>query len=440
MKPTTAVVTIAALFSATAARAQTTPGGITLDEAISRGLANSLRIAELQAREESARAVEDRAGAVRLPIVAAQAGYTRTNHVEPFGLVPQPGEGLRLLYPDVPDNYRGRIGLQWPIYSGGRLEALERAARAERDASGADLAAARADLTLEITRAFWALVTAGETERVLDRSLQSIDAHVRDLRNRLEQGLIPPNDVLTAEAQQSRERLLAIEATNTRAIAEADLRRLLGAPDDEPLLPAAALELGPAAGEPLPALFDRARQRRPERRALEERQAVQRARIDAASAGRLPQVAFDGGYDYARPNPRIFPRADQWQDSWDVSVNFTWTLWDAGRTRADRAEAEAGARVAAARLADFDRSVRFEIRQRQLEVESSRAAIAASEDGLRAATEARRVVGERFAAGVATSTDVLDAETDLLQAELARTRALANARLADARLLRAVGH
>jgi outer membrane protein TolC len=34
---------------------------------------------------------------------------------------------------------------------------------------------------------------------------------------------------------------------------------------------------------------------------------------------------------------------------------------------------------------------------------------------------------------------VLDAASDLLQAELARTRALANARLAEARLARAIG-
>jgi outer membrane protein TolC len=72
-------------------------------------------------------------------------------------------------------------------------------------------------------------------------------------------------------------------------------------------------------------------------------------------------------------------------------------------------------------------------------VQSSRAEIVAAADGVRAATEARRVVNERFAAGVATATDVLDAETALLQAELDRTRALASARLADARLERAVG-
>ena len=49
------------------------------------------------------------------------------------------------------------------------------------------------------------------------------------------------------------------------------------------------------------------------------------------------------------------------------------------------------------------------------------------------------MLGERFTAGVATNTDVLDAQTDLLQAELDRTRAVAAARLALARLDRAMG-
>ena len=56
-----------------------------------------------------------------------------------------------------------------------------------------------------------------------------------------------------------------------------------------------------------------------------------------------------------------------------------------------------------------------------------------------AATEARRVVDERFRAGVATSTEVLDAQVALLEAELERTRLNAGLRLSEARLLRAVG-
>ena len=93
----------------------------------------------------------------------------------------------------------------------------------------------------------------------------------------------------------------------------------------------------------------------------------------------------------------------------------------------------------AAKIADFDRHLAFEVEQRRLDVDSAIAAIAAADVGIRAAQEAQRVLGERFTAGVATNTDVLDAQTDLLQAELDRTRAVAAARLAMARLDRAMG-
>jgi len=74
-----------------------------------------------------------------------------------------------------------------------------------------------------------------------------------------------------------------------------------------------------------------------------------------------------------------------------------------------------------------------------LDLDSAHAAIAASADGVASASEALRVVSNRFAAGVATNTEVLDAQVALLQAELDRTRAVANSHLAEARLARAVG-
>jgi outer membrane protein TolC len=103
--------------------------------------------------------------------------------------------------------------------------------------------------------------------------------------------------------------------------------------------------------------------------------------------------------------------------------------------------AQAGSVVTAARqrLQEFDSAVALEVRQRQLEIDSGRAAIAAAGDAVRAAGEARRVVAERYQAGVATQTEVLDADFALVQAELDRTRAQAGVRLAEARLARALG-
>ena len=173
------------LCAAASAHARQPAGTLTLEDAIAQGLANSARLAELEARQDSAAAIADGRAAARLPTVAAQGGYTRTNHVEEFAII-QPGQPQLVVYPDVPDNYRTRLDVQWLFYSGGRVDALERAARAEHQATGEDLAAARADLRLEITRAFWTLVTAREAEQVLARSLDSIGAYVRDLRARLD--------------------------------------------------------------------------------------------------------------------------------------------------------------------------------------------------------------------------------------------------------------
>jgi outer membrane protein len=437
--PFVARVGAAILLASSYAQAQQPPLRLTLDDAIARGLANSVRLAELQARQEAAQAVESGRAAAQRPTMSLQGGYTRTNHVEEFVIV-QPGQLRQVVYPDIPDNFRSRLDLQWLVYSGGRLDYLERAARAEREATGEDLTAARSDLRLEIARAFWALVTAKEAELVFGRSLESIAAFVRDLKARLDQGLIPPNELLSAEAQYSRQRVAAIEATNARQIADADVRRLIGAEGIGPIEAIATLEPPPAAGAAnLERLIADAIANRPERRALTDRAEAADARSEAAKAGLRPQIAVNGGYDYARPNPRIFPRVGRWEDSWDVSVNASWALWDGGRTRAERAEADANGRAARARVADFDRQVTFEVQQRQLELDSSRAAIAAAADGVRAALEAQRVLAERFKAGVATNTEVLDAQTDLLGAELDRTRALANARLAEARLARAIG-
>jgi outer membrane protein len=339
----------------------------------------------------------------------------------------------------VPDNFRTRLDLQWPIYSFGRADALERAARAEADATGLDLAAARNDLKLEIARAFWAVVTSTEAVRVVDESVRRMDAMLEDVRNSLKVGLVAPNDVLSVEAQRARQQMFLVQARNALDQALLDLRRLIGDPPDSPIALDAALESAPG---PVPApdsLVDAARGARPDRKALETRLLGAVDRRQASEANRRPTLSVGGGLNLSNPNPLIFPRAAQWNGTFDASVNLSWTFWDFGRTQADIAAASAAERAARERLLEFDTTLDVEVRQRRLDLDSARAAVASAEESVRAATEARRVAGERFAAGVATPTDVLNAQLALLQAGLDRTQALANVRLAEARLDRALG-
>ena len=440
------MVAVAAIVGAVAAapRAQAQAAGppairLTLQDAVERALSVSHRVGEASARQDAAEAaVSSRAVADR-PLVSVLAGYTRTNHVEEFAVPGAPGTGPRVIYPDVPDNWRSRLDLQWPVYTFGRFDASERAARAEATAAGKDLATTRADMRLEATRAFWTLVTATESVRVVEEALALVDAHLRDVKNMLAAGLVAPNDVLSVEAQRSREQVLLIEARNARDVAEADLRRVTGLAPDVVLTIDAVLE-GPfdvvPSHEPLLA---EARSNRPERQALEARIGGLGQRKEAVAAGLRPVIALAAGVDYAKPNARIFPRVDEWNESWDVGVNVAWPLWDGGRVKADVAEVSANQRALEQRLAEFDTVLDFEVRQRRLDLESARAAVTAASDGVTAAVEARRVVAERFKAGLVSNTDVLVAQQALLLARFDRTRTLAAARMALARLDRAVG-
>jgi outer membrane protein TolC len=426
------------LSVAALAVAQPSPLRLTLQEAITRGLDASHRVGELTAREEAARAVADQRKAAEQPQVGLLAGYTRTNHVQEFG-VPNPAGGLRVIYPDIPDNYRSRIDFQWPIYTAGRSTALVNAASAEASAIARDRDAVRADLKLEITRAYWSVITARSSVDVVQQALTRIGAHLADVKNQLSVGLIPPSDVLTIEAQQSRQQMLAIEAANILENASLDFRRLVGLAPDTLFELADVSLVPPVPPKDIAPLVAAARTNRPELRALSIRIEGAGEREKAAAAGRMPTIATVGGYDLARPNPRIFPRQEVWKPSWDVGVNVSWPLFDGGRVKAEIAEAGANRRAIEERLKDLDTTVEVDVRQRVSDLVSAEASITASEAAVKSAAEARRVLAERFSAGVATNTDVLDAQVALLQAELDRTRALASAQLAAARLDRALG-
>jgi len=411
---------------------------LSLREAIARGVETSHRLGELEA-VRLARAVSvDSVRAGKLPQVALVGGYQRTNHVDEFG-ISQPSGAVRIIYPDIPDNWRSRLDLQWPAYTGGRVEALTRAARADAEAARNDLETAATDLRFEIARAYWSLVTARQNVIVVEESLRRVEAHLADAKARFDAGFLSPNDVTAAEAQRSLQEGLLIETRNAARVASLAVARLVGAPPSSTIEPTEVLEsLGNLPADPAP-LVEEARQRRPDRKAVEERIKAGTDRSFAAAAASRPVLSVGAGLDYARPNPRIFPRAADWQHSWDVGVTASWSIFDGGRARAEAAAAEASTDALRQRLGDLDAALEFDVRQRWLDIDSSRARSRAAMDAVRSANETTRVLRDRFEVGVATSTDVLDAQSVLLDAELQRTRALAAGRIEEANLDRVLG-
>lgn len=441
MRPLTATLAsalVALAATGAALEAAEAPVRLTLAEAVSRAREASALLAQNRALEEAAAADRRAAGAQRLPLVEASAGYTRGSHV-PELVLSLPGQAPRTLFPDIPDNGRARLGLSLPLYTGGRLGALAEAADREREAASHDTRTAEADLVLETTAAYWSLVTARESERVLAEALEAFDAHLRDARNREAQGLAARNEVLAVSVERERADLARLRSRSGAEGARANLVRLLDLPASAAVEPTEPLPSATAAAEDVETLVGVALASRPERSALAARVSAADARRRLEGAARLPQVGAAAGWDYANPNRKITPPTADWKDTWDASVNLTWSVFDSGRTSAAVARARARADALRQALADLDRRIRLQVTLRRLDLETARAAVDVAERSREAAEENRRVVAERYREGVAASSELLDAEVVLLRAGLERTDALAQTRLARAALDRAVG-
>lgn len=463
-----ALVAVAAPPSATGAPAapadravpDTVVVPLTLAETVGRARESSARLASVAARRDAAGARLREARGARLPELEVSAGYTRYSDVPELSIA-LPGGQSRTLFPNIPDNYRARASVSLPLFTGGRLSAAVAAAREERAAAGGDHAAADAALVLETTAAYWELVTARENERVVREALAAYDAHLADARNRERVGLAARNEVLAVAVERDRAELALLSASNAARVANADLVRLAGlsparAGSGPTIPPARAVRVGPS--EPLregfedgagvgpgvddadlDALVAAALSARPERAALAARAAAARARARAEKSGWLPAASFVAGYDEASPNRRILPPEARWEDSWDVSLQLSWTLFDGGRTSAAVARSEALARAAENELEDLDQRIRLEVTARALEREAARAAVDIAARGVASGEENLRVSRDLYREGVRPSSELLDAEVALLRARLDQTASLAGLRLARAHLHRAVG-
>jgi len=411
---------------------------LTVNTTIDLALKASHRVSEVQARADVAQANVSARSSADNPVVSLLAGYTRTNHVEAFAM-PIAGKGLVVIYPDVPDNWRTRADLQWPVYTFGRVGSATKAAELEHEATGKDVSTAKADIRLDATRSYWNLVMAGAVVRVAEDALALVGAHLHDVKALRAAGIAAPNDVLTAEAREARQRVLLIQARNNRDVAEADLRRVTGIEAAQKIDLIDALEAPARDIGAFDALLAEAKKTRPERQALQLRADAFGQQQKSAAAMTKPVLSVGGGVDYARPNNRIFPRSSEWNESWDVGFNVSWPLWDGGRTKADVAQVSASQRAVVERLAEFDAVLEFEVHQRQLDLAAAAASIQAATEEVASAAEARRVVTERFKSGLASNTDVLDAQQNLVVAQLERTQSLAAVRLAEARFDRTLG-
>lgn len=403
----------------------------------------------------AAEARVEQARAALLPRVGATARYTRLSDITPPALFPfsiaatnapagtvappTTSTGPIAIAP-VLDNYTLDATLTLPLSDYVlRLARNVTAARRGRDSARWEEVTVAAQARLEGRSAFYEWLRARAAADAAGQVATEQRAHLSDVAAQLAEGNASRADALRVESAVADAEAAVAEAEARRVTAETRLRIRLHL-GDEMLSTTEALEAAlEATGGDTSALVREAQRSRAELRGLDAAEQASRVQASIARATYLPTLAAFANATYANPNPRYFPPTEAWRGTWAAGVALSWAPTEIPGARASAAEHEARGDALAAQQGALRDLVTLQVVEGLQAVRAADAKVAATEKQIEAATEARRITRSLVLNTRATTSNLLDAETDLVRARFAWINARVEARLSRARLEHALG-
>lgn len=373
-----------------------------LNEAIAIALETSPVLDAADARVDGARARLTQARSALLPQIIARGQYAQAETDYGAGTIEiEPRSGV--------------ISAEQLIFSGGRAIAGVRQARAGRDATIAERNGVRSALTADVAEAYLAVVSSRRAVQLRGANLAALSRLAEHAQLRFDTGDIPRSELAQAQARRAGAQAAMAQARAEAAAAASRFRRIVGVEPGE--LDAAAAP--PETQIYLDEAIRAAQEANPQLIALREAENAASAGIWRAAAQHAPTVAVSLESSTIRDEFLPGYRAE----GTAVVARASIPLFTGGRISGEVREARAAQaetramRIAAERGVVDDVTGAFEGLQAareaelaaRLQVEASRIALSSIRD------EAQ--VGQR------PTLDVLDAERDLLQAELDLDRA-----------------
>jgi outer membrane protein len=334
----------------------------------------------------------------------------------------------------------GRLNFNVPIYQGGSVKNSIRAADARIDAGQASLRGTEASLFSNVVASYMDVLRDEAIVSLNRAQVGVLGVNLQATKDRFEVGDLTRTDIAQSEsrlavAQSQLEgvqaQLISSRERYVQLVGEAP-----GALDQPPILP--NLPESPDAAVNT-ALADN-----PDLDAAKKAAVATGYDINVAKASRLPRLSgvADGIYSTALGslNPQALAGGAR-NDSTSASagLQFTIPLYQGGGPAAQVRQAQARSSQALERVIEAERSVIAQTRSAYASWRASNAVIKSSETAVSAATLSLEGVRAENSVGSRTILDILNAEQELLNAQVQLVSARRNAYVAGFTLLAAMG-
>ena len=421
-------------------------GPLTLESSIEIALKNSIVLDIAREGVKGATAQKREAITGFLPKFNTSYSYTRLNEAPFSRFQGIPLEAGTLLYSlngkEIPagtqDNYNWTIEARQPLFTGGGLIANYQATKIGEDAAQIEETAKKQDIVQEVKIAYYDILRAQKILETARQSVEMLTAHRDVAQNYFQVGMIPKNDLLHAEVELANGKQALIKASNAVELTKARFNTILKRKIFAPVEIVDVLKYQPFE-KPVEECFNIALKNRPELKIASLRARQAGKLVNAASSEYFPTLGLVANYGRYGDNPSVAGSDFKDAESWYVMGVASWNFWEWGKTkfRVDASRAKENQAIGTAR--ELNDQITLEIKNAYLILQEAEKQIAVSQQVIEQAEENFRISEERYKESVATSTEVLDAQTLLTKAKSEYANALGDYNINYAKLQRAMG-
>ncbi|MCW7752790.1 TolC family protein [Desulfobotulus sp. H1] len=416
-------------------------------EALLRMTADNQKLAAARSSIEQQKAEERAAKGLYYPQIQVSASWTHMDaplEVE-LGAMGTLADTISATFPPlapvaarIPRSYpiqeqdflKSDLTLSWPVYTGGKISAANRAARANTLLAEQSEEGLHHQMFSELVRLYYGVRLADAVIQVRMDVQKGMEKHLQEAEKLEESGMISLAERLHARVALEEARREHQKALRDAQIARTALRSLIAS--RETINPSSPLFVYRAI-PPLEKFMEKAREQNTMLRQLDQHKNLARAGLQKEKSAYRPDIFLFG------TRALVTDDLTALDPEWAVGAGVRFTLFDGfarpGRVEAARATETRVAQLQHQAIMDLETLVesRYQLLMQALEQLD---ALGASET---LAREHLRVRTLAFEEGFATSLDVVDAELALSGVQIARLQTLFTFDLSLARLLEAAG-
>lgn len=419
-------------FISSSSAATDLPETWTAQEAVRFAISNSPDAEAARHRIESARADIRLARAAFYPQLSLHGEYARTNNpMYSFGNILNQGvfsNTIDFNNPGLTDNLQFKALLVYRFYNGGGDKAELAMAEYREKTSTLQQQSVHGRLGLEVVRAFFTIAQAKETVQARESAVSALSASLQVAQARFDEGDLLKEELLNLQVQHSLARENLIQAKHGLALANRGFLNLLGLTQGDPLI-----DLSGSVFQHVPDSPDF--RQRPAYQAMETAVELSEVAVRKSEAGYHPTADAFGSYQVDKG----YQLDEGSGNSWLAGVRVNFTLFNGHQTAAAVEKAKAQRGEVKQQLHQLELDFNLQLEQALLGLEQAEERVQVTSQVVASAAESARLSRARFKEGLLLSSELIDTENRLTDAEVRNALAHADHRIAVATLRHAAG-